>query len=346
MDNKWPIEILSTQNKEVLEVIWSPNNVCNFHCRYCFPGANHGNHKSPLDVNLVIKNFNHMLAKYKEKLGKTKIHFKISGGEPTLWKDLDKFIEGIKEKNDVYLTLISNGSRTLRWWQQKGHLIDNVTLSFHTSEANVDHHIDVADIMFSLGKKTTVLVLMDPTNWDTCIEKIEYMKRNSKHKWFIQAAEVIEPTHVLIGKNVEVKNNERLYTNEQKQFMKNSLKRIPNIFWFIKNFNLFKKEIRIFESIAILNDSTKERARPQYYINKNYNKFYGWSCDIGLELVFINWDGEIKGSCGQKIYGNKFSYNILDENFCDKFNPEFKPVICSISNCFCQPETHISKKKV
>lgn len=339
------VEIVSTQRKEVLEIIWNPNNVCNFRCRYCFPGANSGNFKSPSDVNLVIKNFNHMLMKYKEKLGKTQIHFKIAGGEPSLWKDLDKFIEGIKEKNDVYLSLISNGSRTLRWWQQKGHLIDNVTLSFHAKEANVDHHIAVADTMFELGKKTTVLVLMDPTNWDSCVEKINYMKKNSRYKWFIQVAEVIEPEHVLLGHQKELENHKRLYTTEQKQFMKRSLKRIPNIFWFIKNFNLFKKEIRIFESIAIFNNG-KERARPHYYINNNLNKFLGWSCNIGLEHVFVNWDGEIKGSCGQKIYGKNYSYNILDEYFCEKYDPDFKPVICSISNCFCQPETHISKKKI
>jgi wyosine [tRNA(Phe)-imidazoG37] synthetase (radical SAM superfamily) len=346
MDNRWPVKIVSTQKKEILEIIWTPSNVCNFNCRYCFPGANLGDHKSPPDVNLIIKNFNHMLQKYKEKIGKTQVHFKISGGEPSLWKDLDKFIEGIKENNDVYLSLITNGSRTLRWWQKKGNLIDNVTLSFHAGEADVDHHIAVADIMYELGKKTTVLVLMDPTNWDKCIEKIEYMKEHSKYNWFIQVAEVIEPDHVFAGHTKEVDNHERLYTPEQKEFMKNSLKRMPGLRWFVDNYYLFKKEIRVFESIATLNDGTEESARPHYYINNNWNKFLNWSCDIGLELVFINWDGEIRGSCGQKLYGNKWSYNILDADFADKFDPEFKSVICSINNCFCQTDTHVTKHKI
>jgi len=338
-----PIKIESTQPANVLEIRWCPNNVCNFDCRYCFEHSHDGDFKSPKDLDLIIKNFNFFLKQYKEKLGKTKIHLKIAGGEPTLWKDLEKFIIGIKEENDVYLTLISNGSRTLRWWKEYGHLIDNVTLSYHIAEADLEHHIAVADTMFELGKKTTVLVLMDPLNWDQGIADIEHMKRTSKYKWFIQAAEVIEPEHITFNDIKIVADTDRKYSAEQKEYMNKGLKRLPGPLWFLKNIRLLASEIRIFESKATLDDGTTLRARPQTYINKNWNAFKGWSCDLGLEGVYIHWDGTIAGSCQQKIYGLDYSYNILDADFVEKFNPEFKPVICGTNNCFCQPETQISK---
>lgn len=340
-----PIKIISTQPDNILEIRWNPNNVCNFKCRYCFPGSNYGDHRSPKDINLIIKNFNHLLKQYREKLGKTKIHLKILGGEPTLWKDLGFFIQEIKKENDVYLTVGSNGSRTLRWWRQYGHLIDNVTLSYHIAEADLDHHIAVADIMFELGKKTTVLVLMDPYHWEKGVADIEYMKKKSKYNWFIQAAEVIEPEHLALNSIKIISAEERKYTNEQKNYMKHGLKRIPGLVWFIKNFKLLFAQIRIFESKAIMSNGKTVNARPQTYINNNWNNFKGWECNMGLESIYIHWDGNIGSSCQEKIYGLDYSYNILDSEFVNKFNPIFKPVTCSINNCFCQPETHVSKSK-
>ena len=128
-----PIKIVSTQKPNILAIRWNPNNVCNYKCEYCWPGSNKGDYKSPEDLNLIVKNFNHMIERYKTKLGKTVVHLSLAGGEPTLWKDLGKFIEEIKKENNVYFTLISNGSRTLRWWKEYGHLIDNAGLSYHIS---------------------------------------------------------------------------------------------------------------------------------------------------------------------------------------------------------------------
>lgn len=339
----FPIKIVSTQKPDILEIRWNPNNVCNFKCRYCFPESNIGTYTSPKDLDLIVRNFDHFLTEYKEKLGKTTVHLKIAGGEPTLWRELGDFIERIKKLHNIYLTVISNGSRTIRWWKKYGHLIDNVTLSYHQEQAKIDHHIEVADVMFDLGKKTTVVVLMDPLRWNECVQDIEYMKKNSKYKWFIQTAEVIEQEHVYSQDQV----TERKYTEEQKKYMNKELKRIPGPAWFLKNIKLVKDGmIRMHESVATLDDGSTIKARPQTYINNNWNSFYGWSCDIGSEAVFINWTGEIIGSCQQKLYGLDFSYNILDEDFVNKFVLNFKPVICQYKNCFCGPETHVSKRKL
>ncbi len=156
-----PIKIVSTQKENILEIRWNPNNLCNFNCRYCFPYNNTGEYKSPKDLDLIVNNFNFLLEQYKEKLGKTRIHLKIAGGEPSLWKDLDTFTHRIKQSNDVYVTLITNGSRTLRWWKEHGQLFDNVHLTHHVAQADIDHTMEVADTMYEFGKKITVKVLMD-----------------------------------------------------------------------------------------------------------------------------------------------------------------------------------------
>lgn len=342
-----PIKIVSTQKPNILEIIWNPNNVCNYKCEYCWPGSNTGEYKSPKDLDLIIKNFNHLINEYKTNLGKTKVHIKMAGGEPTLWKDLDIFIRKIKENNDVYFSLISNGSRTLRWWKENGDLIDNAHLTYHIAQADPDHMIAVADTLFEFDKKVTVKVLMDRKHWQKGLDVIEYMKKTSKHKWMIMAGEVTEPEVVKIADIKVIDANDVQLTKEQKGFLKNSLKRFPSLSWLWKNRKLiFGGQIRFYESIAYFENGKKLNAKANTYINNNWNGFEGWSCNIGLESVYIHWDGEIKGSCNQIIYGLDYAFNILDEDFVSKFKPDFKPSICSKKNCFCSPETHISKFKL
>lgn len=341
-----PIKIVSTQKENILEIRWNPNNVCNFSCRYCFPNNNTGEYTSPKDLDLIVKNFNFLLKEYKEKLGKTRIHLKIAGGEPTLWKDLDVFISRIKEQNDVYLSLITNGSRTLRWWKEHGHMVDNVHLTHHVAQAKLDHTMAVADTMYDFGKKITVKVLMDLEHWDQSVDAVNYLKQNSKNRFMIQAAEVIEPEISSLWNIKEVTREDLKYNDEQKKYLSRGLKRLPGPIWLWKNRHLITSgEIRLYESIATLDDGSKFKAKSETYINKNWNNFKGWSCNIGLEGIYIDWTGNIKGSCNEHLYGLDFDYNILDVNFVDNFVLNPKPAICTKYNCMCTPETHISKTK-
>ena len=324
-------QIISTQKPNILEIRWSLNNVCNFKCRYCFPGSNEGNFPSPNDLDLTIKNFNHMLSCYKRDLGKTRFDIKILGGEPTVWKNLTEFLSGIKKEHDVYTSIISNGSRTLRWWEENGHLIDNLILSFHYEQADLQHTVAVADIMYALGKKVTVHVLMDDKNWDNCISSIEYMKQTSKYKWMIQSKEIITTT-----------NNQVNYTEEQRLYLQKEIKRFPSIRWILSNVKLLLNgTMRLYESKFFTDDGKKGKATSQHYLTTEQNNFKGWDCNIGIESVYINHTGEVMGSCGQTILGKRF--NILSNDFTKVFETPTLPTTCSIDGCYCPPETNISK---
>lgn len=342
-----PIKIVSTQDPKTLIIRWDPNNICNYKCNYCWPDSNAGTYHSLSDIDLIIKNFNHFIKQYKENLGKDKIQIKMGGGEPTLWKDLDIFIREIKRTNDVYFTLISNGSRTIRWWKEHGHLIDDAHLSYHIDQADVDHMISVADILFEYNKKVTVKILLNKQNWDKGLEVLNYMKQHSKHQWFIQVVEIVEHEVLKLG-NIKIVNADDVTLNQdQKKFLKNSLKRIPNLLWWWKNKNLLLNgQTRFYESVVHLDNDKKIKATAQTYINNNWNNFEGWKCNIGLDDVYIDWAGDIKGACQQTIYSLDYSFNILDKNFIETFKPKFESSICSKKNCFCVPENHISKFKL
>jgi organic radical activating enzyme len=330
----YPIRIKTTKSSRDLEIAWDLTNYCNFSCRYCFSGASDGDFKVTQDVNLLADNFTHLANQYKIKLGRDNIYLKFGGGEPTLWSDFGELLVKLKEQNsNLYLGVISNGSRTLRWWNEYGVLIDNVTLSFHIGNSNIDHHIAVADALFKLGKKVTVLVLMDPNRWDDCITAVEYMKANCKHRWFIEIKTVIPTPTVSI-----------LYTTEQQEYLVNEIKQMPTLLWFLKNIKLiFKGLIKRYSSIATLDNGKTLKATAAGYTSRGWNVFTGWSCDIGLDTLYIKWTGELQGACGQPLFNLDTKFNILENNFVNKFNPVMTSLICKVSLCECQPETHVSK---
>lgn len=311
-------KIVSTQNKDLLDIRWDPNNVCNFKCRYCFPGSNTGEFQSPVDLDLVLNNFSHLI----DQVGRKKIKLTIGGGEPTLWKNLGIFVKRIKEKHNIYVSLITNGSRSIRWWEEYGHYIDDVHISFHLQDANIDHTIEVADIMYSKGKKTTVKVLLDPLRWDDAVKSVDIMKNKSKFPWFITVAK-------LVGNYT--------YTEEQAKYFSNDIKRMPNLVWFLKNIKLiYNGLIRKYESVAEFQNGKLKKSRTYEYINSNQINFKGWKCNIGVESVYISPSGYIGGACGQRLSGN-----ILNASF--KNELKLGPVICEQAQCPCVPETHISK---
>lgn len=331
------IEIISNRKPYLLDISWDPTNFCNFKCRYCWPEANAATHKLGDNVDSIVDNFRHLMNYYTEHCGKTKFRFCMTGGEPTLWKPLEDFIFKIKEKHDVYFTLVSNGSRTMRWWEENSHLIDNAHLTHHLAQGNISHITKVADILYSAGCKVTVKVLMDPLFWDQGIADIDYMKTNSKYKWFILACGVHE---------IQESDTIPKYTKEQVKYLKRDVKRIPNLLWIWKNKHLLIDHIKLYESTGILKNKKKIYANASTYFTKNLNFFKGWECSVGIDYVYINWTGDLRGACGSKLYRMNSNYNILSPTFKQEFNPIIQPVLCEFDACYCSTETHLDKKKI
>jgi wyosine [tRNA(Phe)-imidazoG37] synthetase (radical SAM superfamily) len=304
-----PIKIISTQDENLLQVRFFPTDICNFNCSYCWPGTHEGKFRYPKDLDAILANFRNVLDQYK-RAGKTKFHLTVSGGgEPTLWPKLEDFCKQLKETHDVFITLVSNGSRTLEWWKNNYLYFDDVTLSFHNEFANLTHHCDVADFLYEKELKVTTLVLMDFKNWNNCINAIGVMMA-SKYPWIIQTKEIVDA----LGHGVDS------YNTEQLAYLESSIKRIPDSNRLLKHIDDFK----LHQSVVLFDNDTATVAKPHTIILNNWNKFKGWNCMLGSESIVINWDGTVGSSCGASIQG-------------------MNPVVCPKDDCSCQPDTHISK---
>jgi len=320
-----PIKIISNQKKNHIKISYSPTDVCNYTCNYCFPGSNAGKYPYPKNLNLIVDNFSHLFDYYKHN-GYETIELQILGGEPTLWPELDEFIIRLKNKHNFIASVQSNGSRTIRWWQEKAQVFNKVTLTAHHKETNLAQFVTIADTLFDTDVYVEVSVCMDSTDWDKCVNMVEYFKRVGRNKWYI-GTQKLEGS---IGTN---------YTQDQLDYLSHSTKRNPSLFYAFrmrKNFSINRSKV-IFD-----NGSTQTVRHNQVQIN-DWNHFFNWQCHVGLEMFYINPNGKLTGSCGSNIYGLDDTFNIYDIDFKEKFNPELKTTRCPYLGCYCTPETRMTK---
>lgn len=313
--------ILNNDDPLTLRIEYMPGNLCNYKCHYCFPGSNEGNVKWP-DVDLVLKNFDHLMNTYKLQ-GKTKFEFFIIGGETTLWKDLPKFCNHLKANHDVIIRISTNATRKLNWWQENAKCFDVVEISVHHEYCKVPHIIEVADFLYKHKTNVVANVLMDPFNFDKCKDIVEQLK-SSKKRWPI------------VAKAVQI-NGESIHDEPQQAYLATQLKRWPNLFWW---FTLPVKHNRKLWAVI---DGKKTLIEDNWLFLNNLNRFKDWDCNLGVDYIEIFQDGVIAGTCKQMIYNERFHYNLYDPEFVNKFNPKISSIICKKEVCVCGGEQQISK---
>lgn len=330
------IRIDSNLPNDFLRIELFLSNVCNYKCRYCFPGSNTGDRPWP-KLETLIDNMDHLINYYRTNLNKKTIYIHIIGGEPTLWKDFGKFVQYLKTKHQCLLSISTNGSRTLRWWNEYGHYVDKVMISCHPEYVDTKHVMQIADMLYDKGVQVVAMVLMDTKYWDRCIQIHEELNTSKKH-WDITASEVI--------------HNTVNYNPAQHEFLINHVGKSLSVGRIIKE--IFKKVCSVVmkkEPIpttcpTIYFDSGKSTKVELNWISLNkLNYFNGWECNVGVDTFFIEKNGFLQGACGENLYGLDFKFNIFDVDFKSKFAPVITPTTCTKVRCDCQPEINCTKEK-
>lgn len=322
------IKIDPQTKKDLLIIKIMIGNTCNYNCWYCFPGSNEGTHRWPADLDLICKNLDHLITHYK-KNGKKNIRIHVLGGEPILWPDLGNFARYFKDKFNCSITISTNASRTIRWWQEYGGYFDSVIISCHHERANIDHIINVADILYDKKVIVQTMVLMDPNNWDKCVKIVDRLLE-SKKQWYVTCAEVVHPSLKLLNK-------------EQKEYLKKSVKRKPG---FLYRFLYLRSDNYEKESIITTKNKVFKVEKNWLLMNKIFN-FKGFKCNIGVDILYIDKDGRITGSCQNFLFDLNYYFNIYDEKFIEKFKIEIKPTTCTKDFCgYCNDELNLFKHKM
>jgi len=323
------IKIDSRFPKNLLVLKLMISDVCNYKCWYCFPGSNTGEKRWPNNVTLLKTNLSHLINYYKTELGKDVIRLHIIGGEPTLWPDLGEFAKYFTENFNCKISMSTNASRTLRWWDKYCDYFDDVVLSCHHQDIDVNHVKKVGDLLYKKNISVTGYVMMDPTNWQKCLDIVDDLK-TSKHKWNIHVGEVVD-------------NRLMPLTTKQKEYFKNPSKRKASFFYNLRTLNYHNKTK---DPVVFFNNNTNKVVQKNWLLLNRIMNFEGWTCNIGIDHVFIDKFGKITGGCNNLLYDLNFYYNIYDEDFVEKFKPKLVPTTCQQKVCSsCSEDINLKKFK-
>lgn len=331
--NKKIVKIINIQEPNVLDIRFWPTDICNYDCSYCFPGSKDGVYRYPKNIDTVIRNFRKLFDVYNEKFHKDTFHINlVGGGEPTLWPHFEQFCKEIKEQHNVKIQVTTNGSRSLRWWEENCHYLDKAVLSCHHEFVDIDHYIEVANLLYRKNVIINSLMLMDAQHWEKCTSLVDKMM-TSEEPWIIEVKSVVDSPGRDIGS----------YNEEQLKYVRHALKRIPPSEWVLPRIDSFG----VHKSIALFDDDTSMACRAESHINNKWNNFYNWKCNVSIENLVISYDGSVTGSCQEKLFKD-CNLNIFSENFESEFDREsfnLSTIRCPKVSCSCQPDTHITKSK-
>lgn len=302
------------QHNEWFVVNWCLGNTCNYACSYCPSGLHDGSRGWPDPA--VIKNF---ISKVVSHHPNKKIYFEFTGGEVTLYRhfiDICKFCAD----NGVKVGLISNGSRTLRWWEENKGYFDHVCLSYHPEFADRGHFLEVVKLLHG-DVRTHVNIMMSPPKWDDCCELADQVKDLGNLSMALQ------PLIHDFGDQLYD------YTPQQQEVFTRQHELYTKHIKFTRSYDYYRGAMTAVDEDGITKISSAHR-----FISEGTNDWSGWRCWAGVEQLIVDMDGNYyRGWC--KV-GGKLG-RIDDPNL----SLPSAPVICNKTMCHCNFDIMTTKEK-
>jgi len=296
-------------------VNWCLGNTCNYSCSYCPTDLHDGSKRWPeLDT---IKQF---IMKVKEHHSDKKLYFDFTGGEVTLYRHFIELCEFCKEQG-VRVGMISNGGRTLRWWEENAHLFDHVCLSFHPEEADADHYLAVAKILENKFR-LHLNIMMSPEKFDHCFQ-------------VAQRATSLENTSIALQPLIHDFGDTLYdYSEDQKTVLANQWGLIGSKIKWTKRMENYRGAMQVIHPTG-----PGKIIPPHEFIAHGKNNWYGWDCFAGVEQLIVDMDGSIhRGWC--KVGERIGSIHDAVINF------PTEPIRCNKIMCHCNFDIMSTKVKV
>ena len=253
-------------------VDWTIGTICNFSCSYCPPSLHDGKHGFPPPAR--IAEFARVLTCHYRRLNRS-VFVQFTGGEVSLYSQLPDVLKDLKD-NGIRCGLISNGSRGLAFWEKLWPSLDSVVLTHHIEYAKPDSFRAIAELL-SGQIRTHVQITMLPDRFEECIERAHAIRAACP-----QATIGLKPLRAGFGSELYS------YTPEQLAIL-----RKPPL---SPARNPIPGGVR--GSMRITDGDAMETLSASRILAHGFNRWQGWSCSAGLEILAVNPNGDVyRGLC-------------------------------------------------
>lgn len=303
------------KHDEWFVVNWCLGNTCNFECSYCPENLHNGSIPWP-----TLEKVKAFIKRVVDQTAPRKVYFELTGGEVTLYRHFIEICQYCTELG-AKVGLISNGSRTIRWWEENKQYFDHVCLSYHPEFADADHFCKVAKTLHN-DIRTHVNIMMSPAKFDQCLALAHEIKN------FGNMSMALQPLIHDFGDTLYD------YTDEQKQVFEQQHELITKHIKFDKQFDYYRGAMK-----QLNDDGTVQVSSAHRFISEKTNDWSGWDCYAGKEQMIVDLGGNIhRGWCR---VGGRIGH-INDEDL----EIPTGPVRCNKTMCHCNFDIMSTKEKV
>ena len=292
------------QHHKSIKVEWNLGKRCNYDCSYC-PKEIHDNTSEHTDIEILKATVDKLTT-----LGKP-IRLSFTGGEPCVHPKFTELLLYAKYKGISWISVTTNGTLPKEFYKLLP--VDQYVFSLHFEYdwnrvlSTITYIHELRDIKFLVN------IMAHHDHMDSVKKAAGYMKEFGMPH-VIRRIRWTEGDHDLF--------DDMRYNLTDLEWIKSTESTVePNVIIWLDN-----KYSQIYEHA---NDTIK----------LHHNKFKGWSCNIGIESLMINWDGEVhRATC--RVGGS------LGNIYTGNFIVPTEPVVCDRNYCTCAADIPITKIKL
>lgn len=298
---------------DTFNITWELTTTCNYSCSYCPESLHNGAYRFPKYQNVLL-----LLDRIQHTYPDKRVFIDLTGGEPTLWPSMSDFLHEC-EVREIRVNVVSNGSRTARWWHTHAGLFTTIMLSFHPEHADPVDFRDKCRICAELTP-TMVNLVMVPGQVEQSLA------------WGRSLVGEI-PNLIVFPKPLRENFGSELYAyspDELALLKAQSKLKSPDM----SRFHPEVSGTSIMETMDI--NGRKEFVDINQIVLDGNNTWVGWNCNVGLEALYIAAQGDIySGVCRVggpigNLYTGEFQF------------PAF-PTRCTKQKCVCKTDMFVTK---
>lgn len=260
-------------------------DVCNYACSYCHPVLYSGS--TWLDYNTLVSFINQIDAPY----------VILGGGEPVLYPKISELLQELQGRT---VTVLTNASNELSWWQANLQYIDYPILAYHNEFADYESFEAICEYVAANNPNAKVNVCAIPFNFDECVDVANQLRNI--------------PNLTVLLKPLKSRSLQNIYeyTQEQLEILDNNLEDVDQMLC----------------PMCEYSDKGPSKVTPQELLLTGDNVYTGWACWKGIDLLKIKPNGNIyKATCD----------TVNDDYICTIDNPidfsALQPVSCDKDFC-------------
>lgn len=306
------IEHTNADHARVVLVDWMLGNACSYACSYC-PKALHDGSVAWQRVEDVVAFYERLHSHYMDRRGK-QVWLQFTGGEPTMHPQIIRLLQAASAQGFT-VSLISNASRTLRFWGKIAPSLDSVILTYHNEFADLDHFRSVGRLLAD-QMAVHINVTMRPDHFDRTLDEARALREAMPG-----ASITLKPLR--IGFDTELYD----YTPDQLATMSRGLpQKAPQS-------GLMPRGTMTVQD----REGQRSEVRATELVVRGQNRWKDYRCNAGLESLRVTGDGRVTRavcSVGGEL-GHIGRSVALPQG----------PVLCTAEVCSCTADILITKAR-